>query len=662
MPEQTLADPAARVRLAPKRAQIPMQVRAAAVTSFNAEARTLELVWSTGATVRRMDWWTGKRYDESLSLDPAHVDLTRLNGGAPVLNSHKGYDLVGVIGVVEKAWIDTAKGEARALVRFSAREDVAPIVRDVADGIIRNVSVGYQVRKYLIEETDGETPQWLAIEWEPHELSLCPIGADAGAGTRATTDQTYTCEFVNRVPDARNQESEVMDKKDQPGATAAPGNTTAADMTVARTEATAAERTRVQEIDAICRKAGLTDEQRTGFVNDGTAVDEVRKAALDAVAERSQKAGTQQSQVTITADETDKRRALVENALLHRAMPARFKLEDGARQYRGFSLLEMARDQLEATGTKTRGLDRLEIAGLALGLGRAGGLHTSSDFPLVLANVANKTLRMGYESAPQTFKPFTRMATAVDFKQVSRTQLGDAPSLKIVTENGEVTRGTIGEGAEKYQLGTYARIVGLTRQAIINDDMGAFTRIPQSFGQAAADLESDVVWGIITVNAAMADGIALFHADHANLVTGAAISVTSMGVARAALRQQKNKADRPINVTPKFLIVPTALETLADQMVTATTVVYAKASDTNPFAGRTTVLAEPRLDAASASNWYMAADPAQIDTLEYMYLEGREGVYLETRIGFDVDGVELKARLDFAAKAIDHRGLVKNPN
>jgi len=648
------------------RLQLPIQSRAATLESFDQEKRTVELVWTTGATVKRQRWtgWdTVQTYNETLSLDPEHVDLTRLNGGAPVLNTHGQYDLKDVIGVVEKAWIDTAKGEGRALVRFSDREDVAPIVRDVANGIIRNVSVGYVVRTFEITETDGEIPEWVAVDWEPYELSLVPIGADAGAGTRAADQQTTFPCIVNRAPAAQNQEQPNMTTKNPAGADTAPDNNaaTAATIDAARAQATADERQRVQEIGVICRKAGLPDEDRDKFVAEGLSLDAVRAKAIDLIAERAAEQPQQRSQITIGTEEIEKRRAMVESALLHRHDPAKFKLVDGAREFRGLSLMEHAREFLEASGQKARGLDKMTLAGLALGL-RSGGMHTTSDFAQVLANVANKSLRMGYESAPQTFRPWTRQSSAPDFKQISRTQLGDAPNLEKIGEAGEITRGTVGEGAEKYQLASYARIVAVTRQTIVNDDMGAFTRLPQSFGQSAADLESDVVWGIVTANAAMADGIPLFHADHNNLVASAAISVDSMGVARAAMRKQKNLAKRPINVTPKFLLVPTALETKAQQMTTATSIVYTKGSDSNPFAGTTQVLAEPRLDAASESNWYMAADPAQVDTIEYAYLEGREGVTLETRNGWDVDGMELKAVMDFAAKAIDWRGFVKNPN
>lgn len=439
----------------------------------------------------------------------------------------------------------------------------------------------------------------------------------------------------------------------------------AANNEAARAEGQRLERARVAEIGEICRKAGLDAAARDKFVAEGTEVEDVRKAAIDEIAKRGDAHGETRAQVTVGGEEIEKRASAMQTALLHRADPGKYKLEGGARDFRGLSLIELAREHLQAQGVRVRGLSKMEVATLALT--RAGGMQSTSDFANILAGVVNKTLRAAYEAAPQTFRPFTRQAMASDFKQISRTQLGDAPNLLKLGESGEIKRGTFGDGAEKYSLATYGRTVAVTRQVLINDDMDALSRLPTSFGRAAADLESDVVWAILTANEAMADGVALFHASHNNLLTGAAISVDALGAARAAMRMQRgmkagSEDGRFMNVTPKFLLVPPSLETKAQQMTTATQVVYTKASDTNPFAGTTTVIAEPRLEATSASNWYMAADPAQIDTIEYAYLEGQEGVYLEQRMGFDVDGMELKARLDFAAKAIDHRGLVKNPN
>ena len=623
--------------------EFPMQTRQAAFApaTLNDAERTVELVWSTGASVRRVDYWSGRAYYEELSLDPAAVNLTRLNSGAPLLDTHSSNGVEKVIGVVERAWLEGNEG--RAVVRFSARDEVAPILADVKDGILRNVSVGYSVETYQIEE--GDVPVYRATAWTPMELSLVPVGADAGAGTRAAP-KTSACEFINRA-EARQPQESPMTQEATPAAPSAP------DLDAIRAEAAILERSRVSSINALC-ETHKVPELRAQLVEGGVTLDAARSAILDAVAARDAggtSARLPHGQNATVVDETDTRRAAVENAILHRAAPGRVQLSEPGRQYRGLSLLEIGRDLIEATGENTRGMDKMGLAQRAL---------ATSDFPIILANVANKTLRAGYEAAPQTFRPFTKQTSAADFKAIHRSAVGDAPVLKKVNEHGEFTVGTIGEGKESYQLATYGRIVAITRQTIINDDLGAFADLPGKFGVAAANLESDIVWGIITANAALSDAVALFHANHGNLTgTGTAISVASLGVARAMMRKQTSLDGNPINVGAQFLIVPAALELLAQQY-TSSAFVAAKSSDLNPFAGTLQVLAEPRLDANSATAWYLAASPMQIDTIEYCYLEGNEGVYIESRNGFEVDGLEIKARLDFAAKAIDYRGLYKN--
>jgi len=565
---------------------IPMQVRQAAFqpATFNNETRTVELVWTTGASVRRTDWWTGRAYYEELSLDPESVDLSRLNNGAPLLDTHESRGLSNQIGVVEKAWLEGNEG--RALVRFSERDEVAPILADVKSGIIRNVSVGYQVEKYQIEE--GDVPVYRAIAWTPMELSLVPIPADAGAGTRAAS-HTAPCEFINRA-EARQPQEVTMTQ-------AAPAAASATDLDAIRAEAALQERARVSEINALCVTHKIDTALRSQLVDGGLSLDDARSKILAAVATRDA-GGTAPrlpfGQNATVTDEADTRRAAVENAILHRASPGRVKLDDAGRQYRGLSLLEIGRDLLEKAGENTRGMDKLQLAQRAL---------ATSDFPYILANVANKTLRAGYESAPQTFKPFTRQASAPDFKSIQRTALGDAPVLKKVNEHGEFTVGTIGEGKETYQLATYGRIVAITRQTIINDDLDAFASLPAKFGTAAANLESDIVWGIITANAAMNDTVPLFHANHGNLTgTGTAISVDSLGVARALMRKQTSIDGTLINVQPAYLIVPAAKETLAQQY-TSQAYSAGQSSAINPFAGTLQVIAEPRLDANSTTAW-----------------------------------------------------------
>ena len=301
----------------------------------------------------------------------------------------------------------------------------------------------------------------------------------------------------------------------------------------------------------------------------------------------------------------------------------------------------------------------LELAGEALGT-RAAGAMSTSDFPIILANVANKTLRQAYASSPRTFASWARRATITDFKPVSRTQIAGAPDLEKVLESGEFKYGSIGEGKETYALATYGRIVAITRQVLINDELDAFTRIPSAFGAAAADLESDIVYAILTQNPTMADNKALFHASHGNLGTAAGVTEIALGEAYRKFGSQKGLEGRLISILPSYIITPPGARAIeARKQMTQTT--PSATADVNTFAGRLQVIEEPRLIPSTGNDpWFLAADPSRVDTIEYAYLDGQEGVYTETRSGFEVDGIEIKARHDFAAKAIDWRGLFKN--
>lgn len=421
------------------------------------------------------------------------------------------------------------------------------------------------------------------------------------------------------------------------------------DAQAAASSAVAQERTRISELRNLASTHRIEDAELNRMIDAGTSVADARNEVLNLLATRSQN-NVPGGHVAVVHDGEALRVGLV-GALMNRVNPSQNPLSDGSREFRGMSLMNMAAEVIHSGGGTTRGMTPMEIA--------AKAMHSTSDFPAILADVANKTLRNGYEAAPRTFTAFCRQASASDFKFINRAQLGEAPELEKVKESGEFNYGSMGEDNQRYKLETYGKIIALTRQTIINDDLDAFSRVPGAFGASAAELESNVVWGLITGNVKMADNKALFHADHNNLGTGAALSVDSLSEARKKMRRQTGvNAKRPLNLMAEYLMVPAALETKAQQIVAE--VLSAKSADVNPFAGKLQVVVEPRLDDASETAWYLAAAPARIDTLEYAYLTGEEGVYIETQQGFDVDGVKIKARLDFGAGVIDHRGLFKN--
>ncbi len=184
---------------APNTIELPPLCARADVGSVDADRRTVDLVFSTGAAVERTDYWTGKRYIEKLSMDPKAVKLDRLNAGGPLLDAHSSWTIQDQIGVVEPGTAKIVKGEARATVRFSARESVESIWQDVRDKIIKSVSVGYRILRFEEEQgKDGAPPIRTATLWEPYEISLVPMPADFGAGVRNAAIKFNPCELVMR--------------------------------------------------------------------------------------------------------------------------------------------------------------------------------------------------------------------------------------------------------------------------------------------------------------------------------------------------------------------------------------------------------------------------------------------------------------------------------
>jgi len=611
----------------PTEIAVPLVARAAEVraASFNETDNTIDIVWTTGAKVRRYSWSEGP-YDEELVVTPGAVRLDRLNAGAPFLNTHSASDLSFVIGSVVPGTARIEGGKGLATIVLTSREDAQGVVKDIRDGVIRNISVGYRYHK--VEKTDGQEGDpalWRVTDWEPLEVSAVPIPADPGAQIRSGAPASgFSCAITDLTHAAFRTDSSV-----------------------------AQTRMRMLAAEAASRATStpplpLTDPKGPPTVTH-----------IPAQPRR---------------DDDRSRAEAVTSALLHRTAPDQFTLPDAAREFAGMTLTEIARSTLEAQGLSTRSLSRSEIVDLATANGtRTGGSHSTSDFPSILANVATKTLRAAYEAAPQTFRPLVREVSVPDFRTVTRGQIGEAPQLERINEHGEYKRGTMGEGSESYAIATYGKVIALTRQAIINDDLGAFARLSRAFGVSAANLESDLVWAQILMNPTMGDGVALFHASHNNLGSAAGINADSVAAGFEAMRLQKGLDGKTLlNLTPRFLITSAAAVMKGAQLLAP--LQAAQAADTVPAYLRVvTPISEPRLDtgftdpasgtviAGNRFAWYLGADPAQIDTVELAYLEGQRGVYTETQRGFNIDGVEVKARLDAGAKVIDWRAFWKNP-
>nr|WP_256595875.1 prohead protease/major capsid protein fusion protein [Pseudomonas sp. RW407] len=647
-----------------------LQLRAAIrPDSVNIEDRTVEITWTTGAKGRRWSWDIGS-YMEELEVSESAVRLERLNNGAPFLNTHSTWELGDVIGVVERAWLEG--GEGRALVRFSQREDVEPIFRDVRDGILRNISVGYSVHRYeMTEEPDDKLPTYRAVDWEPMELSLVPIGFDDGAKTRSTKTEAdyqgprFSTVFETREAAAPTEQPAVSAKtQEEPKMTEE--EIRAAEET-ARREAAEAERKRGQAIRLMARKVGLDEAFADDLVERGVTAEQASAAMIDKLAERQQTEQPESRSAqptpsgTIDLSVVRAKRSAMENALQHRCSPTT-KLEDTAREFRGMRLLDLARECISLAGGNSRGLTPREIATAALGCSaesmRAAGMHAISDFPLLLGSTVNRTLRAAYELAPQTWRPLGRQTSLPDFREATRVALGDIAALEKVNESGEYKYGTLDEEGAPIKVAKFGKIIAITWEAIVNDDLSALTRIPQALGAAAGQTESNVVWDLLLGNPAFVDNQEIYSAAHGNVAaSGGAISTASLAAARAAMRKQKSKAGHFLNLGPEFLVVGPDKELEAFQF-TSSNYVPAKNADINDSRNTTlTVIVDARIE---GNQWFLYAAPGVVDTFEYAYLEGEQGVFTETRQGFEVDGMEIKARLVFGAAWIDYRGTYMN--
>ena len=671
---------------------MPVQTRTAvlAPTTFRESDNSIEVVWTTGSRRRAYDWWNDQVYEEELAVTPEAVDMTRFQAGTvQVIDSHNVYAGVSaILGIATEGSI--ANGEGRARVAFSTDPAKQGVVGDIKAGIIRAMSFGYSVEKYEItraqDRTDGvNLPLYRAVRWTPMELTFCPVGADPNAAPRADQPtQTRSqpahglpCEFVRAADTAPNTkattmtEAELQAQREQEAATRAAADAAQRAASEAAANAAAAAVQRSADITELCARHGVPQLAAT-MIREGKTVDQARAVVLEEIARRDAAAGghTNVRGIQTVTDEVQTRMDGIGEAIQHR-VDAKTKLTDNGRQFRGMSLMEIGRDHLERAGVNTRGMTRMELATQILHH-RSGGSMATSDFASLLANVANKRLRQGYEENMPSYARWARRApNAPDFKQMSVVNLAGAPDLLRTNEHGEFKYGAMTDGKEVYSMLTYGRIVSFTRQALINDDLRGFDRLVGAFGNSAARLENRTVYAILTANAALADTGALFNATavttaggHANLTsTGTAISVTSLGVGRTMMRLQKGLQSEELNLTPAFLIVPATQEALAYQYTSAS-YVPAQASNINEFraGGRTALepIVEAILDASSTTAWYLAANTGAVDTVEYCFLDGAEGPVIESEVGFEVDGISYKCREDFAAKAIDFRGLYKN--
>lgn len=614
-----------------------LQTRKATLpTTIDAAGLSVEAVAATETPVKVYSWERGL-VNEIILVSGATVPSA---GQIPLLDAHNRSTVGAVLGHAKG--FSVVGNELHCQVCFDSTPEGQRAFEKVKTGSLTDFSLGYRVLESVwIPENETQTidgrsfagPVQIATKIEIKELSAVPIGADPNA--RARADSTLQTRGKN-------------------------------DMTPEeiRAEAIRLERERITEITAMCDHFEMPEMAR-GFIDGNTQLEEVRKAVMAKfIAKKNEQPMPGFSppvddvqRYHAGRDSSEKRADAVTDGFLIRAGMRLDRPAPGSDEYAATSFENLARECLQAAGINPRGMSAGRLFKIALST-RA---TVVGDLPNLLENIASKTLRLAYQQAPSTWRQWCRIGTAKDFKEMSRPILSEISDLDEIPEGTKYPHGEVLDSAEKFQIRSYGKIFSVSRQALINDDLGALTGIPQAWGAAAQRKVNSLVYEILTGNPVMADGKTLFHADHGNVGTGGAVSKSTLSEARSKMRLQKGPAGlATLNIVPKYLIAPAAIETIVDTVLSSISLDETNSGIANPFYKKFVQITEPLLDATDTTGWYLAADPSSIDTIEVCFLGGNEGPYIETQPGWNVDGLEIKCRIDVGAKALDYRGLVFN--
>ncbi|MBI1374070.1 MAG: hypothetical protein GC159_15225, partial [Phycisphaera sp.] len=347
------------------------------------------------------------------------------------------------------------------------------------------------------------------------------------------------------------------------------------------------------------------------------------------------------------------------------------------------SRIEAAFDEpvLEAAD-KLRGVGIQEFCELAYGqqlpryrrdaTGWLQAAFSTTSLPGILSNVANKMLLEGYSYIEDAWRSIAKIASVNDFKEHSRYRMTGSFKFEQVGADGELKHGKLDEQKFGQKADTHGIMFALTRQMIINDDMGAFTDIPRQIGMGAAEAIADAVWSLWLKNPVQSDGKTFFHADHKNYAEGVdtALNIDGLTAAEVMFGEQTKPNGRPLGIPASILLVPTALKVPAEQLmksllVNETTTANKPKPSTNPHVGKFEVvssvyLANASFTGSSSKAWYLLADANRLPAIEIAFLNGVDRPTVEkTDADFNTLGVQFRGYIDFGVREQDHRGAVK---
>lgn len=442
------------------------------------------------------------------------------------------------------------------------------------------------------------------------------------------------------------------------------------------------------EVDSLCELAGLPDEAaKCRSMADIAAVRshllEARKTAVPTlgygVSIRQTGSGFEEFRKDMGTALS--MRALSTVAKSQETIDKVFPVEERGKHADRFKYAtpyQMAEDYVRQLGVEVRGLTRQDVAICAMfgpqAIGQRNGnpaINVTGSFPAILLDAFNKSMMVGYTEAPSTWKgPMRQGESAADFKNINRIQLGAIPNLPVWNDNKNPEVATFADGKETYAVEARSLEVPFSYRSLVNDDMDVFSRVPAQLGNAASRTVNAVAWTPVTSNPTMRDGVALFSAatgarKRSNKTTGANTpTVANLQTCSNLMRQMRGEntpegqegAD-VLNLQPRYIIGPSALETTIKQLVLSAYDPAANTFQVYNTASQLIPVIEPLLDASSTTAWYVFADPTQIDTIEVTFLQGQETPFVRNFMDERNLSQVFIVLQTFGVKALNHRGM-----
>ena len=532
--------------------------------------------------------------------------------------------------------------------------------------------------KFNLVNQEGET---MNNKSETKSVSAVSAPNDAAPPEKKPETEQKPGNPANKPGEPANKPGEPEKKPDnaekKPGQAAAEATPPAIQASAGDVAATAreaaqnavkAERERISAIQAICD--GEFPEIEREAIAGGWTPEVVTKKVLETI--RAERPAASVNISVKTAPEGGELRKTIEAAMCLRVGVSADQLEKsyGARTVEaGMAEMDMPLKQLLIECMKldgipySRGFDNETI--------RAA--FSSVSLPGILSNVANKKLLQSYEAQPIIAMKLCSTGDLNDFKENDRFRLTDVGDLLPIAADGEIKDGGLIEESAKNQLDTYGKKFCLTRKMIINDDLGAFMKVPTAMGNRAARLIDQLFFSRLLSNPAQADGKALFSTNHKNLLSGASSALSSDSLKKAIqlFLDQVDADGQPISVEPKYLLVPTALKHLAIELTQGATLIMSGTdnavrpalnvlSDENLQVISSPYLGNSAYEGSSQTGWYLFGDPKTVDTWEIGFLKGKRTPTVERgETDFNTLGLWFRVYFDLGVREQDHRGMVK---